>query len=299
MRRLAKNNVCTRRRLLALAPILLAGACAREPEIDRNALTGPTDDLVVARDVAYASGDRRALDIYAPRKAAPDLPVIIYIYGGAWAAGSKAECAWIGAALARRGFVAVIPDYRIYPQGLWPDFIQDNAAAVRWTVDNVKAHGGDPARIVLMGHSAGAFNAFTLAVDRRWLGAVGLEPQKAIKAVIGLAGPYRMSPPDAGRETEIFGPGRGYSEPADHIDGKSPPLLLLVGATDRAAGPELSTEMAELVRAKGASARAILYPGVTHSGIQEAIGGAPAPSADQILQDISGFLAETGVSQPH
>ena len=299
MRRFAKNKVCTRRSLLALFPILLAGACAREPEVDRNALAGPTDDLVVTRDVAYAAGDRHALDIYAPRNAGADLPVIIFIYGGAWAAGSKGESAWIGAALARRGFVTVIPDYRIYPQGLWPDFIQDNAAAVRWAVDNVKAHGGDPARIVLMGHSAGAFNAFALAVDRRWLNAVGLEPEKAIKAMIGLAGPYRMSPPDPGRETEIFGPQRGYSEPADHIDGKSPPLLLLVGATDRAAGPELSTEMADLVRAKGGAARAILYPGVTHSGIQEAIGGVASPSSVRILQDIVGFLAETGVSQPH
>jgi len=284
--------------LLSVSFAMSTAGCKRAPEveIDHNLSIGSTHDLNIARDVAYAPGPRRSLDVYAPKAGDGAAPVIVYIYGGAWASGSKEESAWIGASLARRGFVAVIPDYRIYPEGLWPLFLQDNAAAVAWTRRTIAHYGGDPNQIVLVGHSSGAFNVFSLAVDRRWLEAEGLDPKNDVRAVIGLSGPYSMLPLDGRREHAIFGKGRNYTEPYAHIDGRSPPLLLLVGAEDGAAGPWNSPEAAENVRKKGGEAEAILYPSVSHADTRDAFGGLPLGSNAPILKDISAFLARHGVS---
>src|SRR5579863_2305896 len=163
-------------------------------QIDRNMAARPYDDLIITRDVPYAAGRRHLLDIYALRangsaKAAAPRPVVIFIYGGSWASGNKADLAWVGASLARQGYVVIIPDYRIYPEARWPDFLKDNAAAVRWAHDHAASHGGDPRSLVLMGHSAGAFDVASLAVDRRWLAGVGMEPKRDLTAVIGISGP--------------------------------------------------------------------------------------------------------------
>lgn len=284
---------------LAAAAVVAISACKRsEPEVDRNLTIGSTQDLSITHSIAYAPGARRSLDVYAPAAQNGPLPVIVYIYGGAWASGSKEESAWIGAALARRGFVAVIPDYRVYPEGVWPLFIQDNASAVAWTHRSIAQYGGDPAQIVLAGHSSGAFNVYSLAVDGRWLEAEGLSPKRDIKAVIGLSGPYSMMPLDGQRENAIFGKGRNYTEPSEHIDGNSPPLLFLVGAEDWAAGPSNSPEAAEKVRAKGGEAEAILYPSVSHGDTRDALGGHAIASNAPIYQDILAFLARHGVT-PH
>ncbi len=291
---LRRSVIC----LLTAFFAMSAGGCRRtpEPEIDHNLSIGSTHDLNITRDIAYAAGPRQSLDVYSPNAGDGDAPVIVYIYGGAWASGSKEESAWIGASLARRGFVAVIPDYRIYPEGLWPLFLQDNAAAVAWTHRKIAQYGGDPNKIVLVGHSSGAFNVFSLAVDRRWLDAEGLDPKNDVKAVIGLSGPYSMMPLDGDREHAIFGEGRDYTEPYAHIDGRSPPLLLLVGADDRAAGPSNSPEAAKRVREKGGEAEAILYPSVSHSDTRDAFGGLPIASNAPILGDILSFLARHDVS---
>jgi acetyl esterase/lipase len=136
-----------------------------ESDADRNKAAEPMNDLAVTLDLAYEPGDRHSLDVYVLRAAANPRPVIVYIYGGNWVAGAKADFAWVGATLARRGFVAVVPDYRIYPEAKWPMFLQDNAAAVRWARDHAASFGGDPAKLVVMGHSAGANNALSLATD--------------------------------------------------------------------------------------------------------------------------------------
>jgi len=268
-----------------------------ESQAERNRAAGPLDDLAIVRDVAYGPGARHRLDIYRPR--APDTgpdsgkgkPVVVFFYGGSWAEGSKAGNAWVGATLARQGYVVVIPDYRIYPAARWPDFIEDNAAAVKWARDHARAYGGDPARLVLMGHSAGAFDAASLAVDRRWLAAVGLEPQRDIAAVIGLSGPYNLLPYSC-RMKWIYGAREQWADarPINHVDGRSPPMLLLTGELDSSAHPWDSDQLADKVRAHGGRAEVVHYPGFGHSDTLDALlpaGGGPSP----VLAEIRRFLA--------
>jgi acetyl esterase/lipase len=103
---------------------------------------------------AYADGSRNGLDIYIPSPVQPGAPIVVFFYGGGWENGRREIYRFVGATFASRGVVAMIPDYRIYPAARFPDFIEDGARAVAWALAHGAAHGGDPARLFLMGHSA-------------------------------------------------------------------------------------------------------------------------------------------------
>jgi acetyl esterase/lipase len=279
------------RQFLCVALLVLCSS--GESGISHNKVAAPFDDLAITRDVAYAPGERHDLDIYASRGPGGPRPVIVFLYGGGWTSGTKADYAWVGAALARRGYIAVVPDYRLYPQAHWPQFLEDCAAAVKWTRDHMASYGGDVSALVLMGHSAGAYNAFALAVDRRWLTQVGLDARRDLKAVVGLSGPYTMEP-HGFLEDAIFDVKHGYTEPIDHADGGSPPLLLLTGDKDRAALPSDSDEVAARVRKLGGVAEVIHYPLLDHNDTLDALGSMPGQTAP-VMNDIAGFLAAHGV----
>ncbi len=280
-----------------LCSVLFMACSHYETDADRNRAAEPMTDLSVTRNVPYEPGDRHSLDVYVLRAPSKPRPVLVYIYGGAWAAGSKDQFAWVGAALARCGFVVVEPDYRIYPQAHWPMFLQDNAAAVRWARDHAAQFGGDPAKLVVMGHSAGANNALSLAVEPEWLKAVGMAPRD-LTAVIGLSGPYNLSPLDTRQEIAIFGPPTGYTDPINRVDGGSPPMLLIVGDRDDAADPLDSDAVAAKVREKGSAAVAIHFATLGHSDTQNALSIAPGRPPG-VIDAILTYLATLGAAPPH
>ena len=182
---------------------------------------------VVARDVAFGEGPRHRLDVYAPAGTAEKRPVILFFYGGSWNSGTKDGYRFVGRALAARGFVVVIPDYRLVPDVRFPAFLRDNAAAVRWTRAHVSALGGDPDRLVLAGHSAGAYDAAMLALDPQWLG----KDRTAVKGWAGLAGPYDFLPLDQPATVAAFGvaPDPVATQPVTFASAGDPPALLATG----------------------------------------------------------------------
>ena len=154
--------------LLLVVPLLLAGCTALSFAV-ANAPAVHSDSHRIA-DIAYGELRRQKLDIYVPpMQPSGQLPVVVFWYGGAWIEGSKNDYRFVGAALAELGYVTVVPDYRLYPDVRFPAFIDDGALAVRWVRENAAEHGGDPARIVLIGHSAGAHLAAMLAFNRVYL----------------------------------------------------------------------------------------------------------------------------------
>lgn len=247
--------------------------------------TGP-----VVRDLPYGSEPRRRLDIYAPRGGAAGRPVLVFFYGGNWDSGDKHDYAFAGRAFASLGYVAVLPDYTHTHERPFPAFMADGAAALAWVKEHIGRYGGDPDRVAVAGHSAGAYLAVTLALDRSWGAA------DAIKAGIGLAGPYDFLPFDSPVTERTFGHVADLpaTQPVNHVRADSPPLLLATGDADTTVYPRHSEALAARLRAAGGQAELILYPGLPHTGPIKAI-ARPFRGHAPVLGDIAAFLAKHGL----
>lgn len=197
---------------------------------------------------------------------------------------------FVGSALATHGVVTIIPDYRLYPEVRYPAFLKDCAAAFAWTRLNVGRFGGDPGRLFLMGHSAGAYNAAMLALDRRWLGANDLEPARVLRGVVGLSGPYDFLPLDDPELIAIFGGAdRPDTQPITYVDGRGPPMLLATGDADTTVRPRNSISLTEAILARGGSAALQIYPGVNHIETIGAFAG-PVRFVAPTLRDTLAFM---------
>lgn len=244
------------------------------------------------RSIAYAEHSRHRLDVCRPA-AAVAAPVVVFFYGGAWRSGNKGLYRYVAKALARRGYVAVVPDYRIFPQARYPDFLEDGAQVVRWAKDNVGRFGGDPDKIFLKGHSAGAHIAAMLSIDARWLNQVGLGPGRDIAGLIGISGPYDYLPLRDETLKVIFGGAdRQETQPIFHVTSGAPPSLLMTGGRDRLVEPGNATRLAERLVAAGNTATVKTYRRVGHYFIIAAV----APLLRlfvPVLRDIDAFIAAT------
>jgi acetyl esterase/lipase len=244
----------------------------------------------VARDLAYGAAPRQKLDIYAPRGGSADRPVLVFFYGGNWDSGDKQDYAFAGRAFAELGYVTVLPDYTHSRERPYPAFMEDAGAALGWVAAHIAEYGGDPARIAVAGHSAGAYIAATLALDPRW-GATGL-----VLAAIGLAGPYDFLPFDSPVTERTFGNAEDLpgTQPVNHVSANAPPLLLITGDADTTVRPRHSEALAARLRAAGGEAELILYPGITHTGPLKAL-ARPFRRHAPVLRDIAGFLDRHGL----
>lgn len=244
----------------------LAAACTPARFFNTVTLTDPAVQRL--KGVAFGSLDRQKLDVYAPEDGALNAPVCVFIYGGGWDSGARGEYAWAGKAMAASGFVTVVPDYRLVPEVAFPSFLDDVALAVKWTVDNIAAQGGDPSRIVLVGHSAGAYNAAMIALDPRYLKAVGVDRDR-IKAFAGLAGPYYFPDLSGPVLSKTFGPAAdgGAYQTLDYAAAGSPPAFLVAGDADKTVRPRNTERLAAALRDKGVEVESHIYPGLSHADV--------------------------------
>jgi acetyl esterase/lipase len=266
---------------------LLLGGCSPASIVN---LFVPTSGVEITHSVAYGDGPRRTLDIYRPTGAAA-APVIVFFYGGSWQSGSKELYAFLGVALARRGYLTVVPDYRIYPEVRYPDFLRDGAQAVRWAKDNAARFGGEPKELFVMGHSAGAHIASMLALDRRWLGEAGLASELDIAGLIGVSGPYDFLPlRDATLKTIFGGANQPDTQPITHVVSGAPPSLLLTGTSDSVVDPGNATRLAARLHASGDEASVVIYPHIGHITIMAAVAW-PLRFLAPTLRDVTAFVA--------
>jgi acetyl esterase/lipase len=269
----------------------LLGACS--PLRAFNAVV-PQDrgGVAVERGSPFGSHARQRVDIYRSRSwraGQKALPIIVFLYGGSWQDGERGGYAFAARGFADAGFLVAVPDYRLVPEVRFPAFLEDAAAAVRWVRANAARLGGDPDRIVLVGHSAGAYNAAMLALDERWLGA----DRQAVRGLVGLGGPYDFLPLDIPVTIAAFGQERDLerTQPITFASAGDPPTLLLHGALDTTAYPRNSERLANLLRAAGVDARVKLYPKVGHVGIVTAL-ARPFRGRAPVLRDVVAFARE-------
>jgi acetyl esterase/lipase len=254
------NRILRRVCLLLLAVTL----CACRPVDMLNTMTAESGYRLTA-GLGYGADPRQVLDVYRPeRPRAAPAPVVVFFYGGYWNSGARGDYRFVGQLLAAKGFVVVIPDYRLYPAVRFPAFLEDGAGALRWTQDRIADYGGDAKRIFLMGHSAGAYNAMMLGLDRRYVSAAGFDAAN-LCGIVGLAGPYDFAF-DTDLLRGIFAGARDPAEtlPITYADRPAPPILLATGGADDTVDPGNSVRLERRLAAAGNPVRRIDDPDLDH-----------------------------------
>lgn len=279
-----------RRNLLLLG--LLAPSLASCTALEAfNALV-PYDhnSRLAATDIAFGTDERQRLDIYTPNLPTGSRPVVLFIYGGSWNDGTKSDYGFVGHALASQGFVTVIADYRLVPQVQFPAFIDDAALATAWITSNISAFGGDRRAIFVMGHSAGAYNAAMVALDKRYVRRAGIAGQP-FRGLIGLAGPYDFLPFDVKATRDAFGqwPKPAETQPVLVVGDDRPSAFLATGAADETVRPRNTINLSAALRRHGAEVQEHIYDGLGHGSILTAL-ARPLRGRAPVLDDVVSFI---------
>jgi acetyl esterase/lipase len=208
-----------------------AGRCAEKPDAGAQ----KPYEIRVERDIAYYTGEgadkaRHKLDIYLP-KGKQDIPVVLFVHGGAWMLGDKDNSFFgvhraVGKMFAGQGVATVVINYRLSPSVMHPEHVKDVARAFAWTHENIKKYGGRPDQIFLCGHSAGGHLVSLLATDETYLKAHGLS-FKDIKGVISMSGVYGLAD---NMFNEVFGKDpavRKQACPLHQVREGCPPFLIV------------------------------------------------------------------------
>jgi acetyl esterase/lipase len=240
--------------------------------------------------IAYGTDERQRLDLYRPPgNGAAGKPVIVFWYGGAWDSGSKDDYRFVGVALAQLGYLTVLPDYRLYPQVRFPQFLDDAAAAVAWVQRHAADYGGDARRIVLMGHSAGAYMAAMLAMNSRYLTQAGADP-RGIVGLVGLSGPYDLAPNTPTLHAIFQAPYTPHDwQVPPYVSAAAPPTLLLHGASDRLVWVSNTATLAAALRSKGVPVETGIYEGRGHIDTLAAL-SLPGRTRAPVRAQIAAFM---------
>jgi acetyl esterase/lipase len=285
--------------LLLVVPAMLGLSGCSSLGVLNAVLPKDGGSAVAASNIAYGEDPRQKLDVYTPtteQAASQGRDVVVFVYGGSWASGARGDYSFAGRAFASNGFVTVIGDYRLVPDHPYPDFVQDTASVVAWAHRNAARYGGNPDRIFLVGHSAGAYNAAMVALAPEFLQAEGVSPT-VVKGFAGLAGPYDFLPLDADASVAAFGhlspAGLKRSQPVNRISRQTyaPPAFLATGADDTTVRPRNTERLAQVLRENGHSAETVTYPDLGHVGLVLSLtrplrGKAPA------LDDVVAFMGK-------
>jgi len=253
--------------LLLAAAGALSGGCTSILLGLANGADLPNGGYRRETNLAYGSDPSQTLDVYRPAVAsgAPE-PLVVFVHGGRWSSGSKSQYRFVAAGLAAHGCVVVVPNYRLYPSVRMAAAAEDIAHAVAYAEEHAPGLGADPARVVLMGHSAGAQLAALLAYDGRWLAAAGARP---VRAFAGFAGPYDFLPLKDADLIDYFGPPEHYpaTQPVNFVDGSGPPAFLVQGLADETVALRNTRSLAEHLTAVGVPVEVRLPPGEDHGGV--------------------------------
>ncbi|MDE8602475.1 alpha/beta hydrolase [Marinomonas sp. RSW2] len=225
-------------------------------------------DTKTIKDIVYGSEPWQKLDVYVPAHASTEpLPVVVFFYGGSWKDGSKDMYPFVGEIFAKEGYITVIADYSKYPQVKFPTFVEDGAKAVAWTYRHITEYHGNPDKLFVAGHSAGAHIGALVTADKHYLQAEGETPS-IIKAFAGLSGPYDFVPYEEDY-IDMFGPPENYPnmQVSTFIDGKEPPMLLLWGAEDAIVGKSNMDKLIAKIEAEQGVVESHVYAGVDHVGM--------------------------------
>lgn len=275
---------CLQFTLILLTSLPLLSGCT--PVQFVNAFV--SSELRVRRDIPYGPLERQMLDVYTSPATHERRDVVIFVHGGYWDSGDKADYPFVADSLTEQGFTTVIPNYRLVPEVTFPGYVEDVALAVKWVFDNLQ-----PRRVFLMGHSSGAHIAALLSFDGRYLEAVGLSNTR-LAGFIGVAGPYDFLPlaPGDRRARAALGPQDNWaaSQPIHFADGSDPPAFLAIGLADETVNPANSRHLATRIRDRGGGVVLKTYPGLDHATLLGTLARAGRVLESRVLGDVVAFM---------
>jgi acetyl esterase/lipase len=292
----AKAGLSRRTALTSLVALATA-ACSKLVFIAAN-VPAAFGSYTRHADLEYGAGPQHRLDVYVPDEPSSNpRPLVVFWYGGRWTTGDKDDYRFVGAALAGLGIVAVLPNYRHYPEVKMAGFMDDAARAALWAVEHGAEFGADPQRLYLAGHSAGAHMAALVTLDTHYF--LGRRPVPHLAGMIGLSGPYDFLPLTDPDLQDMFGPPGNYpnSQPIDFVRADAPPMLLIQGLKDESVAPKNSINLAAALRAKGVPVTLKLYPNLSHADTVAAL-SLPARGRAPTLADIAAFVYPAVLSPP-
>ena len=293
----------------ALVLVLVFGGVALQVAIARNGpavldavdrLTGGSRGAAKLATLSTGENPAQKLILWGPADRDPGdapLPVIVFAHGGSWRTGDPADYGFVARAFVPEGYIVALAGYRLVrddaPDGVYPAMIEDTARAITRVHDEIAHYGGDPQRITLAGHSAGAYNVVMAMMERQWLGHQGLDAD-ALAGVVGMAGPYDFYPFDSDSTRAAFG---SASDPEatqvlNHVRGDAPPVLLIHGERDTLVRPRNSRELAQLIDTAGGDVTIKLYPEMEHNDPLISL-ASPWRGGRDVAQTITGFAAQT------
>ena len=282
--------------IAALPLLLVIGLTACAPVRVLNTLAGSSGGHSAKEGVAYGPLARQTLDVYTPTASAPPggWPVAVFFYGGSWNSGARADYRFVGSALAARGVLTLVADYRLYPEVRYPEFLRDSALALAWGLTEASRLGGNPKRVFVVGHSAGGYNAAMLALDPRWLAATGHTPAE-LAGWVGLAGAYDFLPttlPDV--KPVFFHPDYPpNAQPIDFGGVRAVPTFLGAPLKDAVVSPTRSTlALAAKLEAAGTPLTLNMYQRASHALLIGAF-SPPLRWVAPVLDDVTAFIAAT------
>jgi arylformamidase len=270
-----------------------------------NASARSGDTNVVS--VQYYTGDSadpkyHTLDLYIPKKTSDksdspeaDYPVVVFIHGGAWHIGDKSNDGPVNVAktLAENGIICANINYRLSPSVKHPVHVEDVARAVRWVYNNISNYGGDPDKLFISGHSAGAHLAALVTLDTKYLQAESV-PMSSIRGVIPISGPFDLT-----RTSEsfkkfckldgAFGTDATVlkdASPFSHIRSDAPPFLCFAAQFDSEPVREDAQKLASDLKVAGVDAESIIVKWRNHMTILRKFGSSRDSMLDEMLEFI-------------
>ena len=248
------------------------------------------------RDVAFHPGMAPRLDVYSP-PSGTGYPVLFFVHGGSWKDFHKELFASVAMKLVPEGMVVVIPDYTLYPDAGYEQMVDEVAAAVSWTLENIDAYGGDPGRVVVAGHSAGGHLAGLAVMDPRFLAAYG-HSSAEIRGLIGMSGVYDVQAEydywvERGTYPEVIVEVMGGQEsfapasPLEYARPGLPPVLLIHGDRDETVPVSITTAFHAALLSAGADSDLDVYAGLGHA---DYLFAALGQERSRLVTDIATFV---------
>ncbi len=224
----------------------------------------------VVHDVAYATETRQTLDVYSPKQPRADKTIILFTHGGSWQHGDKKDYIFLAQNLAKYGFYVAVMNYRLAPKHIYPHFVEDTIQAINYlgAEQNATMYGYCNKSIVVMGHSAGAFNVMAALYHGKHL-AHQITALTQIKALIGIAGPYsfehRGDPVAKDAFAQDIAP--DHIMPSYFAFKNEVQHLLLVASKDNLVGIENAEKMQQALLAVGNQVELVNIKYTTHVSI--------------------------------